>query len=132
MRLPIALLIIASLALGMVGCQSSSTGSPDPARLGISDAGSFALVGLSAEEAARARKLYRSKCARCHKFYPPADYSEAEWASWMGKMSKKARLKPDQEQILLRYLDSFRSSVSTSDPPAATPAPRPPANKRPD
>ena len=111
MHVPIPLLIIASLALGLTGCKSSSITSQDPARLGISDAGSVALAGLSAEEAVRARKLYRSKCARCHKFYPPADYSEAEWVSWMGKMSKKARLKSDQEQILLRYLDGFRSPL---------------------
>ncbi len=111
MRLPIALLIIASLALGLVGCQSSSAGSQDQSRVGIPEAGSPTLTGLSVEEAARAKKIYRSKCARCHKFSPPADYGEAEWDSWMGKMSKKARLKPDQEQILLRYLDGFRSPL---------------------
>ena len=49
------------------------------------------------QEAAR---LYTAKCARCHKFYNPADYNDAEWQMWMNKMSHKARLKSDQAQLL--------------------------------
>ena len=41
--------------------------------------------------------------------YNPADYTEEEWRSWMTKMSKKAKLNPDQAQLLSRYLDVFRS-----------------------
>lgn len=40
----------------------------------------------------------------------PAAYSDAEWRFWMKKMSKKARLKPDQEQLLARYLGAIRIS----------------------
>ena len=65
-------------------------------------------AGMSSEAISQATKLYTLKCARCHKFYDPADYNDAAWQSWMAKMSKKARLKPDQEQLLSRYLEAFR------------------------
>ncbi len=60
---------------------------------------------LSVNDTSAGRKLYVAKCAKCHKFYDPAKYSDEEWAKWMGKMSKKAKLKPEQEQMLSRYID---------------------------
>ena len=56
-------------------------------------------------EKAGARKLYVAKCAKCHKFYDPANYSDHEWKIWMKKMSRKARLKPMQEEMLSQYID---------------------------
>ncbi len=63
---------------------------------------------LSSEEIKSAEKLYQAKCAKCHKFYNPADYTGPEWQKWMLKMKKKSKLKPDQYELLLRYLDTFR------------------------
>lgn len=73
---------------------------------------------LSATEQAQARKLYNAKCARCHKFYDPARYSDAEWQQWMTKMNKKARVKGAQAALLGRYLDSFRTPGATNAAPA--------------
>jgi hypothetical protein len=67
------------------------------------------------------RKLYTVKCARCHKFYDPAKYSDDKWREWMDKMSKKAKLKPDQKQILSDYLETFRTGAKTN----ASAGPRP-------
>src|SRR4051812_5062271 len=61
------------------------------------------------------RKLYTAKCARCHKFYDPAKYSDAKWRDWMDKMSKKAKLKPAQKQILSEYLETFRTGTKTNN-----------------
>jgi len=58
---------------------------------------------LSSNETA-GQKLYVAKCAKCHKFYDPAKYSDADWQMWMAKMSKKAKLKPAQEAELSRYI----------------------------
>jgi hypothetical protein len=55
-----------------------------------------------------ATELYVAKCAKCHKFYHPADYSQKEWDMWMHKMSRKSKLKPAQEELLARYLGAFR------------------------
>jgi diheme cytochrome c len=60
------------------------------------------------------RKLYITKCARCHKLYNPANYSDAKWREWMDKMSKKAKLKPEQKQILSDYLETFRNGTNSA------------------
>lgn len=64
--------------------------------------------GLSPRELSAARSLYVAKCAKCHKFHEPRGYSEGEWRSWMEKMNRKSRLKPDQAALLNRYLDDYR------------------------
>lgn len=74
---------------------------------------------LSATEQANARKLYNTKCARCHKFYDPAKYTDAEWQMWMTRMNKKARLKSAQAELLGRYLGTFRTPGSTNTAPVA-------------
>ena len=72
---------------------------------------------LSEKETSEARKLYTAKCAKCHKFYDPAKYSDDEWHLWMGKMSKKAKLKEAQSDLLNRYLETFRQPGATNSPP---------------
>jgi hypothetical protein len=64
--------------------------------------------GFPAEEIQPASHLYNLKCARCHKFYDPAKYSADQWDSWMGKMSRKAKLQPPEEELLSRYLGAAR------------------------
>ena len=88
-----------------LGCQSTGTiagnGSvPDPAP---SRAAEF-----SAAELSHGRMLYANKCAKCHKFYDPAGYDNAEWKMWMRKMSRKAHLTNEEEVELARYLGLYR------------------------
>ena len=64
---------------------------------------------LTAKEAAAGRKVYVAKCAKCHKFYEPKSYSEADWGRWMEAMSRKSKLKTDQDNLLRRYLDEYRA-----------------------
>lgn len=72
---------------------------------------------LTVKEFTAARKLYEAKCAKCHRFYEPKKYSEADWRTWMNKMSAKSKLKPDQEDLLKRYLDAYRADRLPSKPP---------------
>ena len=72
--------------------------------------------GLSSKETQAAQKLYTGKCAKCHKFYDPAKYSDQEWQKWMTKMSRKAKLKPEQEEMLSRYIENtYRASQKTNN-----------------
>jgi len=57
------------------------------------------------DDAAAGRKLYVTKCSKCHKLYDPRKYSDAEWEKWMGKMSKKAKLTSEQERLLSKYVE---------------------------
>ena len=68
------------------------------------------------DETTAARKLYVAKCAKYHKFYDPAKYSDQEWQKWMTKMSRKAKLKPEQEEMLARYIeDTYRAPQRTNN-----------------
>ena len=69
-------------------------------------------AGLSAGEVKDAARLYTAKCMRCHKSYDPAAYSDPQWNAWMIKMRKKAHLGPEQDKLLSRYLDAYRSGQS--------------------
>jgi cytochrome c553 len=64
---------------------------------------------LTTNEAAGARKLYVAKCAKCHKFHEPKNYTDADWEVWIGKMSRRSKLKANQEQVLKRYLEDYRA-----------------------
>src|SRR5262245_37154822 len=55
-----------------------------------------AATPLSPQDTRAAQKLYNTKCSKCHKFYHPDQYSDEDWKMWMGKMSKKSKLKPSQ------------------------------------
>jgi hypothetical protein len=72
--------------------------------------------GLSPKELADARKLYVAKCTKCHKLYDPAKYGDAEWNGWMVKMSKKAKLKTEQSELLARYIETLRKIAGTNAP----------------
>jgi hypothetical protein len=102
-----ALLLV---AIGEVGCQSNhgATSARHPRTLPPSARPPFT-AGLSTEELDKGAKLSVAKCARCHPLYDPAAYSDVEWNRWMTKMSKKAHLKTEQQEILSHYLDAFRA-----------------------
>ncbi len=76
----------------------------------LAGAAAPASVADSKATADPGHKLYVIKCGKCHKFYDPARYSDAKWNAWMMKMSKKAKLTPEQEKELSTYIqDSLRS-----------------------
>jgi hypothetical protein len=62
-------------------------------------------INLPPDDGSPGRKLYVAKCAKCHKFYDPAKYSDPEWQKWMVKMSKKSKLTPEQSEMLSQYID---------------------------
>ena len=95
------LFVIQVLFLGLAGVLPAGAADPAP-------------TPTSQDFMEAGRKLYVAKCARCHKFYDPAKYSDAKWHEWMDKMSKKAKLKPDQKDILSEYLETFRTGTNSS------------------
>lgn len=74
---------------------------------------------LPTKDLAAARKIYVAKCAKCHRFYEPKEYSAADWRMWMEKMNKKSKLKPEQASLLNRYLDAYRAGQLSGKPEAA-------------
>ena len=110
LTISIALVVVA----GLVGCQSSRphgrvAGNSFP----VLDTASASAAGFSINEVNEAVQLGNTKCIRCHKFYDPTAYNDAEWHTWMTKMSKKAHLKADQHELLARYLGAIRSATES-------------------
>ena len=103
-RVVIASLFVATI---LVGCRAlpvgSATAVPPPIPPGAGAA------SWATDELQSARALYINKCARCHIFHNPANYPDDKWNGWMKKMSRKAKLKAEQEAALRRYLDLFRA-----------------------
>jgi hypothetical protein len=54
------------------------------------------------------RRLTLARCAKCHRLYDPAKYAEPEWRDWMNRMSVKAKLDDEQQELVSRYLESLR------------------------
>ncbi len=106
---------LAALAVALVGCQTGASGGRTASdKVPQLDADAAEAAGLRPQEVSDANALYVAKCARCHKFYNPADYDNAEWHDWMTRMSRKARLKPDQHELLSRYLQAYRTAQKDS------------------
>ena len=102
-------LVALVLALCQTGCRtgvsSDKTASDHPPVLAD---GAAVAAGFSMVEVDAVRRTYATKCGRCHGFYHPGQYDDTAWRLWMNKMSKKARLKPDQAEFLSRYLEALR------------------------
>jgi hypothetical protein len=101
----------AALAVGLSACHLPRPAAPAPPEPPAGGAARFSGVELES-----ARQLYVAKCARCHKFYDPAKYPDQEWRGWMDKMSRKARLEPEQKELLVRYLDLYRGGSGSNNP----------------
>ena len=89
--------------------------------LGLAVAWNAAAAGLSSEELSAGRKLYQTKCGRCHKFYNVDNYPDPAWNMWLEKMVAKARLTPEEAGLLGRYLQTLRPNhpqAGTDGPPS--------------
>jgi cytochrome c553 len=73
---------------------------------------------LSLKDRADARKIYVAKCAKCHRFYDPASYGDADWQRWADSMNRKSKLKPPQAELLNRYLQAYRAGQLPGKPEA--------------
>ncbi len=62
----------------------------------------------SVERIEKAKKLYLTKCSKCHRLYVPKEYDDATWSEWMEKMKTKAHLNEDQYEQISHYLESLR------------------------
>lgn len=69
---------------------------------------------IYAEDLSKAKDLYLTKCAKCHKFYDPSGYDDKKWCQWMEKMRKKAHLDSEEYNLIVIYCDSLRKSAPPS------------------
>lgn len=65
-------------------------------------------VSSSSRDTSEGKKIYLHNCSKCHKFYPPANYSQPEWDKWMTKMRRKSKLKSADFDKVLEYTQTLR------------------------
>ena len=70
--------LVVVLCLLLTGCRSPAA---DAAVIAARDGGN------------EGAKIYTRNCGKCHEFYPPSNYTQAEWDKWMVKMRRKSKLK---------------------------------------
>jgi hypothetical protein len=110
--LEVLLLLITLLIAGWAGCQSRPVERRGPGEtIPVMVPEAARAAGFSVQQSDQAVRLYTAKCMRCHRSYDPTAYSNAEWETWMTKMSRKARLAAQERQLLWDYLLAFRAST---------------------
>ncbi len=53
---------------------------------------------------------YEFVCADCHTPHAPAEYSAMQWGIFMARMAKYAKLLPDNEMVILKWLQTTAST----------------------
>lgn len=61
------------------------------------------------------KRLYRAKCSGCHRLHPREELSPEEWRKRLTEMARRAKLTPEQLEIIARYLGV------PEEPPAPAP-----------
>jgi mono/diheme cytochrome c family protein len=88
----------------------------------LAAASALACAGAPAPQTgpAQGERLYRSKCAGCHRAYPPQQLDAERWAEVLGRMAPRAKLSDGERAAILEYVQSH-----ARDAPAPAAAPRP-------
>jgi len=71
-------------------------------------------AGTTVEILDAGRALYVSRCGKCHSLYAPSEYAPATWPDKVAAMRDKAKLVPEDEAQIVRYLQTL---ASRSTPP---------------
>jgi hypothetical protein len=101
--LVLAMLSVAGLAGGVIGCATGRTSIPTAEELGA--AGSLP-KGADLGALRRGRAILVTECATCHKLFLPDEYSREEWPGIIARMARRASLGEEQAADLLLYLSA--------------------------
>jgi hypothetical protein len=66
-----------------------------------------ARVASTVEQLNAGRALYVAKCTGCHSAHPPSNFAATEWPAHVADMSADAKLQPNEETAITRYLVTF-------------------------
>lgn len=60
--------------------------------------------GTTVKDLAQGRALYVDKCSSCHNLHLPSEYSPEEWKGYVAYMVTEAKLTPEEQRAIARYL----------------------------
>ena len=58
------------------------------------------------EDLQKGRAAYVQKCAGCHNLHTPEQYSPQEWEGYVAYMTEDAKLTPEEQVLITRFLTS--------------------------
>lgn len=93
-----ALVALTIVGMFVFACASKQSTSSSPVVQEVKEQ-----LTLSAEQA-EGKKLYETNCGKCHKLYDPKSHSAEEWKPIVERMTKKARLAPEQGAKIYSYV----------------------------
>ena len=99
---PILLLF---LFLPAAGCVRTSDLVPE---VSLDAASAFVLGDIDHGSLERGRRVYLTRCTRCHSPEPVVAYSVSRWQKIISDMSLRSRLVPSEETDLRAYVTSVR------------------------
>ncbi|OYU79405.1 MAG: cytochrome C [Flavobacterium sp. BFFFF1] len=62
------------------------------------------VVAAVSDAHAKGQSLYENNCAKCHKLFAPADFSQQDWRPILARMQKKARLDDADMGLITNYI----------------------------
>jgi mono/diheme cytochrome c family protein len=105
------------LALAAVVCLPSCAGTPIPAATPADvQRAATSRPATTLSELERGRALYVGRCSACHQPVAPGSIPATEWPEHVSEMKVRARLEPEEEQLVVLYLVTMAER-----PAAATP-----------
>ncbi len=66
--------------------------------------------------------LYEKKCGGCHRLYAPSEISPAKWEVRLPEMARRAKLTPEETEVIRRYIEP---DLVPAHAPVPAPAARP-------
>lgn len=96
-----------ALAQALQSCVVASLTAACAPGLPVAGALDAARAASTVEQLNAGRALYVAKCTGCHSAHPPADFAASEWPAHVADMRTDAKLQPDEEASITRYLVTF-------------------------
>lgn len=92
---------------GMVGafvgaCAAGGHFNPPPVAGPVAESGTS--LGFSETLLASGRDVYATRCGSCHSLVPPQSRTREQWETILPRMSRKARLEPDEGAAVRAYI----------------------------
>jgi mono/diheme cytochrome c family protein len=76
--------------------------------------------GTTVEDLAHGRALYVDKCSGCHNLHLPAEHAPGEWKGFVAYMVAEAKLTPEEQAEIVRYLAAASARSRGLEPSAGT------------
>jgi cytochrome c5 len=72
----------------------------------VTTAARRAAVNPSLPPVEQGKALYETSCNRCHALHMPSSYYADEWAFYVRKYGRKARLSAEERDLVFYYLET--------------------------